>query len=257
VKIPVHIELVTPKQNDPEFETALQTFAEKYDKVIAHGGVVSVTDNPMGNLHFQFTEMAGELGLKIVPAQALLHLNTFHTRAHLDEILNTAAALGIRNLLAVSGDGSERLPRLTPESIGATGNAVTSVELLRYVGREYPGRFNCGVAFNQYEPREHELEKMRRKLDAGATFIITQPALAPAGDLAALPPFPAPLIVGAWMSKKMHLLSECVGYPIPEGTPYDPIQNLRDLIALYPEAGVYLALLGFKTQLPVLKELIG
>jgi hypothetical protein len=57
------------------------------------------------------------------------------------------------------------------------------------------------------------------------------------------------------MSKKLHLLGECVGTTIPEGTPYDPIQNLRDLRSSFPDFGLYLALLGFKTQFPLLGSL--
>jgi hypothetical protein len=55
------------------------------------------------------------------------------------------------------------------------------------------------------------------------------------------------------MSKKLHLLSECVGHEIPEGTPYDPMENLRDLRRFYPDYGLYLAILGFKTQYPLLQ----
>ena len=48
---------------------------------------------------------------------------------------------------------------------------------MRYIAREHPGAFRCGVAFNPYEPQEAELEKMKRKIDAGAEFIITQPII--------------------------------------------------------------------------------
>jgi hypothetical protein len=57
------------------------------------------------------------------------------------------------------------------------------------------------------------------------------------------------------MSKKLHLLSECVGDERPEDTPYDPIENLRELQKNYPRHGLYLALLGFKTQYPILKDI--
>jgi methylenetetrahydrofolate reductase (NADPH) len=129
---------------------------------------------------------------------------------------------------------------------------VTSVELLRYIDREHPGRFTCGVAFNPYEPQDAEIEKMRRKADAGASFIITQPIIGRDDRLAGLAPFPLPVILDAWMSKKLHLLSECVGHEIPEGTPYDPMENLRELRRNYPDYGLYLAILGFKTQYPLL-----
>ena len=35
----------------------------------------------------------------------MIHLNTFHTKENLDEILNTCIDKGIKYLLIVSGDG--------------------------------------------------------------------------------------------------------------------------------------------------------
>ena len=157
----------------------------------------------------------------------------------------------------VSGDGNERLPRLTPEEIGYPEvTVVTSVELLRYIEREYPGKFNLGVAFNPYEPEQHEFEKMERKIDAGAKYIITQPLIGrnPITDRM-IEQFQLPVIVEAWMSRKLHLLSECVGYEIPEDTEYDPIAALKDLHVQYPNCGVYLAILGYKTQFPLLEDM--
>lgn len=252
----LHVEILTPKQNAKDLEGDLDKFAEKYTKVIEAGYVASITDNPMGLLSFQATEIIPELELPVDPKQLLIHLNTFHTKEGLDEILRTAIDMGCRYLLTISGDGSERLPKLSPESIGATTKAVTSVELLQYIEREYAGAFTCGVAFNPYEPQDHELEKMQRKVDAGAAFIITQPVIGRDERLDALRRFDIPIIIDAWMSKKLHLLSECVGYEIPEDTPYDPIANLKELKSSYPDHGLYLALLGYKTQMPILNEVL-
>jgi methylenetetrahydrofolate reductase (NADPH) len=251
-----HIEVLTPKQDSTDLDGDLAKFADKYRTVMGSGHVICITDNPMGMLSFQATEIIPELGLPVLPEQIVVHLNTFHTREHLDEILGKAVELGIRYLLVVSGDGSERLPRLSPESIGMKCNAVTSVELLQHIYREYPGKFELGVAFNPYEPQDHEIAKMRRKVDAGARYIITQPVIGRDDRLDALDKFRLPVVIDAWMSKKLHLLSSCVGYEIPEDTPYDPIANLRALRSAYPNHGLYLALLGFKTQLPLIRDVL-
>jgi len=211
----------------------------------------------MGVLHFQATEVITELGLDAGSNRVLLHLNTFHTRQALDEILAQAQQLGISRLLVITGDGSERLGKLAPASIGATGQSVTSVELLDYIHSQYPGKFITGVAFNPYEPQDHEMQKMRRKIDAGARFIITQPVIGSHPAVDQLAAFNLPVVVDVWMSRKLHLLSQCVGYTIPENTAYDPVDNLRQIQRNYPDHGLYLALLGFKTQLPILGELIG
>ena len=250
-----HIELQTPKRSSEDIEKDVRTFDEKYRKVVEAGWIVCITDNPMGLLSYGATETIDLLGLPVHPEQLMVHLNTFHPKKELDEILDAVKAAGGKYLLVVSGDGNQRLHRLEPAEIGVEAVTVTSVELLRYIDREYPGHFTCGVAFNPYEPQDHELEKMRRKVDAGASFIITQPIIGRDERLDGLGPFRLPVILDAWMSKKLHLLSECVGHEIPEGTPYDPMENLKELRRNYPDYGLYLAILGFKTQYPLLKEI--
>jgi len=252
-----HIEILTPKQNTEKLDEDLAKFAEKYTAVTGAGYAACITDNPMGLLSFQATDIIPELGLPVKPEQLMIHLNTFHTKDAMDQILDTAAGMGAKYLLVVSGDGHERLPRLKPEAIGAKAQVVTSIELLRYIAGRHPGTFTCGVAFNPYEPQDHELEKMRRKAEAGAKFVCTQPVIGKDERVYALRPFGLPIIVDAWMSKKLHLLSECVGYTIPEDAPYDPMENLRQLRAHYPDCGLYLSLLSYKTQFPLLREVWG
>jgi methylenetetrahydrofolate reductase (NADPH) len=247
-----HVELQTPKRSSEDIEKDLAVFEDKYRKVLDAGWTVCITDNPMGLLSYGAMETIELLGLPVHPDRLTVHLNTFHPRPELDAILESFAAAGGRNLLVVSGDGSQRLHRLEPAEVGIECQTVTSVELMRYIDREFPGRFNCGVAFNPYEPQDAELEKMKRKADAGAKFIITQPILGHDERLDGLAPFGLPVTLDAWMSKKLHLLSECVGHEIPEGTPYDPMENLQTLRANYPDFGLYLAILGFKTQYPLL-----
>lgn len=250
-----HIEILTPKQNSETLETDLERFAEKFRKVMDAGYTACITDNPMGLISFQATDVITELDLPVLPEQLVIHLNTFHAKQELDQILTAAADMGAKYLLVVTGDGGERQAKLDAAAIGFDTETATSVELLQYIAREYPATFNCGAAFNPYEPEDHELDKMRRKIGAGAEFIITQPVIGKDERMNGLKEFGLPVIVNAWMSKKLLLLSQCVGYEIPEDTPYDPIENLKELIAGYPDFGLYLALLGFKTQYPLLKEL--
>ncbi|HHU79381.1 MAG: methylenetetrahydrofolate reductase [Caldicoprobacterales bacterium] len=253
-----HVEILPPKQESEKLEKDLELFAQKYTRVMESGYCACITDNAMGNLSFQGTEMIQELELPVIPEQVMIHLNTFHTKENLDEILNDCVNLGIKYLLIISGDGSERLPKLKPSDIGVTGSeSVTSVELLQYIRREYAGKFVLGVAFNPYEPPEHEFEKMERKIAAGATFIVTQPLIEKNAVVdRLLEKYPdIPVIVEAWMSKKLYLLSEAVGYTIPEDQDYDPIATLKMLHQTYPQCGVYLALLGFKRQYDLIKDI--
>jgi methylenetetrahydrofolate reductase (NADPH) len=252
------IEILPPKQDSEKLDADLALFCEKYNRVMASGYCACITDNAMGLLAFQGTEVIEELELPVCPQQVMIHLNTFHTRQDLHKILDFCQTSGISYLLIVTGDGSERLPKLNPSDIDATGvESVSSVELLQYIGKNYPGVFTMGVAFNPYEPPEHEFAKMKRKIAAGASFVITQPIIeknAIVDEL--LGEYPdVPVIIEAWMSKKLHLLSDAVGYTIPENTAFDPIMTLQMLQGLYPKCGFYLSLLGFKTQYHLISDL--
>ena len=254
-----HVEIIPPKQDSLKLEDDLMLFAAKFERVMASGFTASITDNAMGLLAFQGHECIVELGLAARPGQVLIHLNTFHTKETLDEILTTCQRLGIFSVLAISGDGSPRLPKLKPEDVEAEGTeAVTSVELIRYIRRHYPS-FTVGAAFNPYEPEEHEFDKLDRKLEAGASFVITQPIIGKNAVVdRVLANYPElPVTVEAWMSKKLYLLSDVVGYPIPEDAVFDPIDTLRQLREIYPSCGSYLSLLGFKTQYDTVEQMAG
>jgi len=246
-----HVEILPPKQESEKLDADLMLFSEKYNRVMESGYCACITDNAMGHLAFQGTEIIEELSLDVFPEQVMIHLNTFHTKEDLHNILEICKAKGIKYLLVISGDGSDRLPKLSPSDIGvADVQSVTSVELLAYINKTYPDTFIMGVAFNPYEPPEHEFEKMERKMKAGASFIITQPVIEKntiVDELLLKYPDIA-VIVEAWMSKKLYLLSDAVGYEIPEDTQFDPIETLKGLHKIYPNCGFYLSLLGFKTQ---------
>lgn len=257
LKTEFHVELIPPKQDSQKLEEDLTLFASKFKRVMESGFTASITDNAMGLTAFQGHECIGELGLDARPGQVLIHLNTFHTKQALHGILDGCEAQGIGSLLVVSGDGSPRLPKLKPADVEAENTAaVTSVELIRYIRKHYPS-FTVGVAFNPYEPEEHEFEKLKRKLDAGASFVITQPVIEKNKTTERLlNEYPdLPVIIEAWMSKKLYLLSDVVGYPIPEDAVFDPLDTLQKLIVSYPGHGLYLSLLGFKTQYEIVERM--
>lgn len=252
-----HVEVLPPKQDSTKLLIDLDLFKEKYLRVLNSGYCVCITDNAMGIMAFQGHEIIEEMSLYIHPNQVMIHLNTFHTKADLDNILESCKNLKIESLLVITGDGSDRLPKLQPADIGESDvESVTSVELLRYIRRSYPNTFVLGVAFNPYEPPEHEFAKMKRKIAAGASFIITQPIIERNAQVDQLiNEYPTiPVTVEAWMSKKLSLLSDAIGYEIPADTEYDPIETLKMLHEVYPQCGVYLSLVGFKTQYDLIKD---
>ena len=250
-----HIEMIPPKHASGKLEADLQLFAEKYRRYLRDGHIVSITDNAMSRLAFQGYEVISEMGLPVEPDRILIHLNTFHRKEELDRILDFGRRSGIRNYLAVTGDGSDKMHKLLPAELEAEEVPVTtSVELIRYIRKHYP-EFIIGAAFNPYEPPETEFAKLRRKLDAGAAYVITQPIIEKNAQVDRLiREYPdLPVIIEIWMSKKLYLLSDVFGTPIPEDTPYDPFETRKKVKELYPGYGTYLALLGYKTQYPVLE----
>ena len=251
-----HIEMIPPKHASQKLEADLQLFAEKYTSYVEHGYTVSITDNAMANLAFQATEVIPEMGLPVMKDQILIHLNTFHRKDELDRILQFGRDHGIRNFLAVTGDGSDKMHKLLPEELEAPEVPVTtSVELIRYIRKHYP-EFIVGAAFNPYEPPETEFAKLDRKIAAGATYVITQPIIDRNEQIdRLLSEYPdLPVVLEIWMSKKLFLLSDVLGTPIPEDTPYDPFETRKKIMEMYPGYGTYLALLGYKTQYPQLLE---
>lgn len=252
-----HIEMIPPKHASLKLEADLNLFTEKFNSFMEHGFIASVTDNAMSKLAFQCTEVVDAMGLKPEPDQVLIHLNTFHRKKELDQMLNYALGHGIRNLLVVTGDGSDKMHKLLPEELECDDVPVTtSVELIRYIRRHYP-EFIIGAAFNPYEPPETEFAKLKRKLQAGATYVITQPIIGRDEQIDRLvkehPDLP--VIIEVWMSKKLYLLADVFGRPIPEDEPYDPIATMKEVQEAYPGYGTYLALLGYKTQYPDLLKL--
>jgi methylenetetrahydrofolate reductase (NADPH) len=106
--------------------------------------------------------------------------------------------------------------------------------------------FTCGVAFNQYEPAEHERERLQSKIDAGAKFVITQPVMGEDQVVASLRDFPIPAFAGAWMSRRVELLMQCVGLEPHADAQYEPYDNFKLLDRAFPDFGLYLSLLSFK-----------
>jgi methylenetetrahydrofolate reductase (NADPH) len=139
------------------------------------------------------------------------------------------------------------LPKLDPQSIGGTKSVVTSTDLIRYINREYAGIFTTGAAFNQYNAMPLENERLKLKIEAGAKFVITQPVMGKDAHVDALFNFNIPVVVEAWMSKKVDLFLRSIRSSDPNlGKDFDPLNNLRILHNAYPQSCIYLSMLGFK-----------
>ena len=281
------VELTAPKQKSDDSAKDFEKFQERYEMFLERDYIISITDNPMGNLSYMAPEIIEAFGLRVNPENLLIHLNTFHRKTEekyapgkeqneqdLDILLQHAIALEAKYLLCVTGDGSERLPRLKPDDLGHDPRevqTVTSTQLMAYINKAYPGRFTLGVAFNQYEPEKEELEKLGRKLAAGASFIITQPVVMNEGSdpristanktLRAMMKIAegakVQVILGVWMSLKLaYLMPQCVGCDIDFGG-FEPYANLRAITEAYPERKYYLGMIFGPQGLQKAEALLG
>jgi methylenetetrahydrofolate reductase (NADPH) len=242
------VEILTPKRTDsPVDRTAIDRFAERYYRIIEHGMGLSVPDNPMGQPRHSLLEMIEQADLPVVSQRTVMNLNTFHTKTELEGLLKTASSLGIKYLLVVRGDGGPLLPKLDPKSIGGLKSVVTSIDLIRYINREYAGAFVTGAAFNQYNAMPLETERLKLKIEAGAKFVITQPVVGKDANVDALFSFDIPVVVEAWMSKNIGLFLKSIRSPDEKLVKsFDPLGNLGSLHEAYPESCVYLSMLAFK-----------
>jgi methylenetetrahydrofolate reductase (NADPH) len=106
--------------------------------------------------------------------EAMAHLSCVgSTREELELILDGIAASGIENVLALRGDP----PRGETEWKAHPGGLHYSTELATLIAERYP--FAVGAAcFPEVHPEApdmaHDLRFLRQKVDAGASFLITQ-----------------------------------------------------------------------------------
>ncbi len=245
---PYIVEILSPKIDACErLNELLEKFGAKYTRSLASGCGISVPDNPMGQKRLSLLDCIEQIGLKVEPNKIVMNLNTFHSKDELDSILRRAIALGIDKLLIIRGDGGPGLEKLDPGTIGGKHSVATSPDLLSYINSEYSGQFHTGAAFNPYKNRDFELKHMKKKIDSGAQFVITQPILGRNENVDTLKErFNIPVIVEAWMSQNIELFLKSVGKgEADEIKDFDPNDTLNSLHVAYPESCVYLALLSF------------
>ena len=251
---PYLVELLSPKRsNDDQFDSLLDRFAERYRRIIDAGFGVSIPDNPMGQPRLGALESFDLRNLSVDSDKVVMNLNTFHTKSELDGLLQKAAKVNLKYILVVRGDGGPLLPKLEAKSIGGSRSVATSIDLIRYINKEYSGQFITGAAFNPYSPMSFELDRMKQKIDAGAKYAVTQPVIGKDKSVDKLKDLNITIVVEAWMSENIDLLNRSVGKQMDEKAEnYDPIENLKALHTFYPECNVYLSMLSFKQDWQVI-----
>jgi methionine synthase I (cobalamin-dependent)/5,10-methylenetetrahydrofolate reductase len=212
-------EFVVSVQLDPPLGGSAQGLLEAALTIKQSGRaqLVDVNDNPRARARMNGLMASVEIeryaGIETIP-----HLTPRDsTISGLESILLGAHAQGIRNVLAVTGDPPEA------GDYPGTGavydvDAIGLTELITRLneGEDFRGRaidaptsFFTGVAVNPTaDDLDVELDRFRRKLDAGARFAMTQILF----DLAPLHRFldrlggsTIPLLVGVWPIRSLEL----------------------------------------------------
>ncbi len=169
-QIRVIVEVLPPKGADAEklIDTALMLKSRG-------ARLLSFPENPLAQVRMSSIAAAG-----LVKNQARID-TIFHYTCRdrnligLQSDLLGACALGLDKVLAVTGD---------PASLGSNPaassvfdlNSIKLVSLIDNMRRELGLRMGIGVAFNpNFDNISGQLERLKRKIDAGADFVLTQP----------------------------------------------------------------------------------
>ena len=136
-------------------------------------GFVSVTYGAGGSTRDRTLELVGQIKAR-TGIEAMAHLTCVgHTRAELEHILERLAAAKIDNVLALRGDP----PKGATAFQAAAGGFSYANELVDLI-REKDLGFSVGVAGypegHLEATKEADLLALKRKVDAGADFVISQ-----------------------------------------------------------------------------------
>jgi len=227
-------EWVVSVELDPPKGTNMEAMLDVAARLKASGrvDVVDLNDNPMARARLSALMAAATIE-RTVGIETIPHVTPRDASIMgLQSQLLGAHAEGLRNILAVTGD-----PPHVGDYPGSNGvyeiDSIGLVALLSHLnrGEDYSGKaidaptaFYVGCAVNpSADDLDGELERFRRKLDAGARFAMTQALF----DLAYLDRFlerlggesPIPLLVGIWPVRSYQLAfrlhNEVPGITIP------------------------------------------
>jgi methylenetetrahydrofolate reductase (NADPH) len=135
---------------------------------------VSVTYGAGGSTRDRTIDLVGRIR-RVVGIEAMAHLTCVgHTRDELGAVLDRLAKDGVENVLALRGDPPKGQDSFAPVA-GGFGHANELVDFIK--SRSYP--FCLGGACYpeghlECDDRASDLENLKRKIDAGLDFVITQ-----------------------------------------------------------------------------------
>ncbi len=117
----------------------------------------------------------GEMLMEIFGFEIMAHLACVgHSVPEIDSVLNRFSEAGIRNIMALRGDPPRNVEDFRP----AEGGYKHAADLVRHIRERFPD-FGIGCAgYPEKHPEapdfDFDVEMLKRKVDSGADFIVTQ-----------------------------------------------------------------------------------
>jgi methylenetetrahydrofolate reductase (NADPH) len=160
----------------PKTAQGIQNLYDRMDRMHSLGpAFIDITWGAGGRLATLTCEMVdtcqSALGL-----ETCMHLTcTDMPKSKLDEALDNAYKAGCTNILALRGDP----PREKEKWVATAGGFNYAKDLVKYIREKYGNHFDIGVAgypegCEDNEDPEQLMDHLKEKVDAGATFIVTQ-----------------------------------------------------------------------------------
>jgi len=159
-----------PPKNSEGFEQLFTTIGQLES---CQPSYVSVTFGAGGSTRTQTIELVGRIKNEI-GLESMAHLTCVgSSKEELRSILDTLQEMGIQNILALRGDP----PQGQEKFIKAENGFAYANELVEFIRKHYD--FCIGVAAYpeghvECPDKKADLENLKRKVDAGADFIVTQ-----------------------------------------------------------------------------------
>lgn len=223
---------VSVELDPPKGAVARKLIQAAEQLVKAGADAINVGDSPMARV--RMSSMATcQLINKAVGVETIIHFTTRDRNLMgIQADLLGCQALGINNILALTGD-----PPALGNYVHATAvydvDSVGLIKIINQLNKGFdiaggsigsPTNLSVGCALNaNAKDRKQEIERFKRKLDAGADFVMTQPIYEKSDLVDFLEAFgdcPAPLLVGVMPLHSFrhaeYLHNEVPGISIPE-----------------------------------------
>ena len=231
---------------------------------------LSIPDNPLGKLHIDPLAFAArlkkEMDLEIVVHLACRDLN----RLALKSRILGLGLIGVEHILALTGDYAGARGVFDLDSM----RLIYLVRLLSDYGIDelgerigYQPRIHVGAGMNPHIPSRMELSRIRRKLEAGAEFFISQLIFSEEGLEEILSELRrsnirVPIFAGFLLNdpEKVSRFARSISLPIEEiprtveKLVEKYLEILRKLRSVYPLTGAYVSTLGKVDYLKIWSE---